>query len=76
MKTHQIYIDEMIYDKLQYILKEYHKDLSEVINEYLHKIVTKPEVLNKENDFIGILDGKIGDIDYKTLKREKNENFS
>jgi len=78
MRVQQIYIDDDIFDKFQNILKNYHKDFSEVINNYLERVVKKPEILEKEqkDDFIGILDNKIGDIDLKKLKREKYENFS
>ena len=79
MRIQQIYIEDGVYEKLQNILKQYHKDLSEVVNDYLQNIIKKPEVLEKsqnKDDFIGFLDGEIGNIDYKLSKREKYENFS
>ena len=78
MRIQQIYIEDGVYEKVQSIWKQYHKDLSEVVNEYLERVVKKPEILEKEqkDDFIGILDNKIGNIDLKEIKRERYENFS
>ena len=51
MRVQQIYIEDGVYEKVQNILKQYHKDLSEVVNEYLERVVKKPEILDTYQAF-------------------------
>ena len=51
MKVQQIYLEDRMYEKLQNILQQYHKDISEVVNDYLQNIIKKPEILDTYQAF-------------------------
>lgn len=67
--------DKMIVEKVQDILSKKQKNLTEAITLYFQAIVKEPEILDKieesahkrTGNFIGMLDGKIGDIDSKNM---------
>ena len=79
-------LDKEIVEKAQNILLTQHKNLTEVINLYFKAIVKDPTILKtieksankRTGSFIGMLDGKIGNENFKEMKKEhhlqKSEN--
>ena len=71
-------LDKEVVEKAQDILKSQHKNFTEVINLYFKAIVKDPSILEtieksanqRTGSFIGMLDGKVGEGDYKALKKE------
>ncbi|CAA6803574.1 MAG: Unknown protein [uncultured Sulfurovum sp.] len=71
-------LDKDVIDKAQFIIKDKHKNLTEVINLYFKAIVKEPSILDtieksankRTGSFIGSLDGEIGDIEYKEMKKD------
>lgn len=71
-------------EKAEAIAKTKHKNFTEALNLYLQAIIKQPALLDevagiakkRTGSFIGMLDGKIGNKDYKSLKKEKYEDFS
>jgi len=71
-------LDKEVVEKAQDILKSQHKNFTEVINLYFRAIVKDPSILTtieksankRTGSFIGLLDGQVGDADYKALKKE------
>ena len=71
-------LDKEVVEKAQDILKSQHKNFTEVINLYFKAIVKDPSILTtieksankRTGSFIGMLDGKVGDADYKEMKKE------
>jgi len=76
--------DSDVIDKATEILKQEHKSMTEAINCYLQAIVKDPTILDtieniaskRTGSFIGILDGKIGDEDFKQIKKGYHESVS
>lgn len=74
---------EMI-DKTTLILKQKNKNFTEVLTHYFQAIIKDPEIINtieqkakqRTGSFIGMLDGKIGNDEYKEMKQAYNENIS
>ena len=70
-------IDKSLIENAQNIILKKHKNLTEAITLYLEAIVKNPNIIedikqeaSKRNaSFIGMLDGQIGDINYKNLYR-------
>jgi len=71
-------LDKEVVEKAQDILKSQHKNFTEVINLYFKAIVKDPSILTtieksankRTGSFIGMLDGQVGDADYKEMKKE------
>ena len=71
-------LDKEVVEKAQEILKSQHKNFTEVINLYFKAIVKDPSILKtieksankRTGSFIGLLDGEVGDTDYKEMKKE------
>ena len=69
-------LDKELVEKAQYIIRDQHKNLTEVINLYFKAIVKEPSILDtieksankRTGSFIGILDGQIGNESYKEMK--------
>lgn len=76
--------DKEIVDQTSAILKKYNKSFTEAINLYFQAITKDPSTIeqmeknaNKRvGNFIGILDKKIGNMDFKDMKKYKNEVIS
>jgi len=72
-------IDKNLVEDAQEIILKKHKNLTEAIVNYLQAVVKNPSILDiiEENankrvgSFIGMLDGEIGDIDYKDVKKDR-----
>jgi len=77
-------LDSEAIEKATAILKKKHKSLTEAINLYFQAIAKDPTILDtiqssaskRTGSFIGILNGKVGDEDFKSMKNEHNENIS
>jgi antitoxin component of RelBE/YafQ-DinJ toxin-antitoxin module len=71
-------LDKDVVEKAQNIILNQHKNLTEVINLYFKAIIKEPSILDtieksankRTGSFIGMLDGKIGDTNYKEMKKE------
>ena len=71
-------------EKVGEIIKQKHKSLTEVINLYFQAIAKDPSLLDtvektaskRSGNFIGMLDGKIGKEDIKSMKKSHHENIS
>ena len=76
--------DKELVDDVMLILKERNTNFTKLITDYLKAIVKNPNLIDeievkakqRNGNFIGILDGKIGEIDFKEMKRIKNEDIS
>ncbi len=76
--------DKELVDNVMVILKERDINFTKLITDYLKAIVKNPNLIDeievkakqRNGNFIGILDGKIGEIDFKEMKRIKNEDIS
>lgn len=77
-------LDSDVIDKATDILKQKHKNMTEAINCYFHAITKDPTLLDtieniaskRTGNFIGLLDGKIGDEDFKGIKKGYHESIS
>ena len=73
-------LDRDVIQKAEDIIKQKHKNLTEVINIYFQAIVKDLTILEKvestaskhTGSFIGMLDGKIGDENMKINYKAKN----
>ena len=72
-------IDKNLVEDAQKVILKKHKNLTEAVVKYLQAVVKNPSILDtiEENankrvgSFIGILDGEIGNIDYKNAKKDR-----
>ncbi len=77
-------LDRDIIEKAEVVLKQKHKNFTEAINLYFQAIAKDPSILEKVEEtvsrrtgsFIGLLDNKIGNEDFKTMKKSHYENIS
>jgi len=77
-------LDSDVIDKATDILKQKHKNLTEAINLYFQAIVKDPTILDtieniaskRTGSFIGMLDTKIGNDDFKQIKKGHHESIS
>ncbi|MGE3613746.1 MAG: hypothetical protein AB7G20_09765 [Sulfurimonas sp.] len=77
-------LDGDIVDKATDVLKQKHKNLTEAINLYFQAIAKDPTLVDtvehiaskRTGSFIGMLDGKIGDEDFKQIKKGYHESIS
>lgn len=71
-------------DKVTKILKQKKYNFTEVLNSYFQAIVKEPELIDtiekkakkRTGTFIGMLDGTIGNENYKKMKKSYNEHIS
>ncbi|MFA7084399.1 MAG: hypothetical protein WC141_07680 [Arcobacteraceae bacterium] len=71
-------------DKVAVILKNKQHNFTEVLNNYFQAIIKEPELIEaiakkakkRTGNFIGILDGKIGNESYKDMKKSYHEHIS
>ena len=76
-------LDKELLDKAQNILLQKHKNLTEAVSTYLRAIVKDPSILNtiettaekRTGSFIGMLDGEIGEADYKDMRSEHANKY-
>jgi hypothetical protein len=76
--------DSDVIDKATEILKHKHKNMTEAINSYFQAIIKDPTILDvvdnaalkRTGSFIGMLDGKIGDENFKQIKKGYHESIS
>lgn len=66
------------------VLKQHHKSLTEAINLYFKALAKDPLILEQAEKaaakrtgaFIGLLDDKVGDLDFKKMKADHDESLS
>jgi len=71
-------------DKTSIILKQQNRNFTEILTNYFQAIIKEPNIIKtieqkaqqRTGSFIGMLDGKIGDEDLKTMKKSYHENIS
>ncbi len=71
-------IDKEVIEKAQQVIHAHHKNLTEAITLYFKAITKEPAILEqieasankRTGSFIGMLEGKIGDESYKTMRKE------
>ena len=76
--------DKEIVDKVGNILQERNLNFTQFLTHYFQAVIKDPALIDtverkskqRTGNFIGILDGKIGNIDYKDMKKSYNENLS
>ncbi len=76
--------DKGMIEQTKVILKEQKKSFTEVINLYFKAIIKDPSLLEeiekkankRTGSFVGILDGKIGNQNFKDMKAEHHEGIS
>ncbi len=76
--------DKDMIEQTKVILKKQKKSFTEVINLYFQAIIKEPSLLDmiekkanrRTGSFIGMLDGKIGNQNFKDMKNEHYENIS
>ncbi len=70
-------LDQDAVEKAAEVLKKRHQNFTGAVNHYFRAIAKDPSILDtveekataRTGNFIGILDGKIGDKDYKSMKK-------
>ena len=76
--------DKELVDKVDTILQEKNLNFTQFLSHYFQAVIKDPALIDivekkskqRTGNFIGILDGKIGDMDYKEMKKSYNENLS
>lgn len=76
--------DKEMVDKVSTILQERNLNFTQFLSQYFQAVIKEPTLIDtiekkskqRTGNFIGILDGKIGNIDYKEMKEDYNENIS
>jgi len=76
--------DKGMIEKTKVILKKQKKSFTEAINLYFQAIIKEPSLLEeiekkankRTGSFIGMLDGKIGNQNFKEMKMEYHESIS
>ncbi|MEA1917548.1 MAG: hypothetical protein U9N42_08510 [Campylobacterota bacterium] len=76
--------DKELVDKVSEIIKKRDKNFTQVLTSYFQAIVKEPNTIDiiehqahqRTGGFIGMLDGKIGDQDYKDMKSDYYANIS
>lgn len=77
-------LDREVIEKAEVVLKQKHKNFTEAINIYFQAIVKDPTILERVEEtismrtgsFIGLLNNKIGNEDFKSMKAVHHENIS
>ena len=76
--------DKEIVDKIGTILQKKNLNFTQFLSHYFQAVIKEPTLIDtielkskqRSGNFIGMLDGKIGDMDYKEMKKSYNENIS
>jgi len=76
--------DKELIDRASTIIKKQNKNFTNILTNYFQAIIKEPGIIDvieqkakqRTGSFIGMLDGKIGDLDYKNMKNEHHENIS
>ena len=76
--------DKEIVDKVGTILQEKNLNFTEFLTAYLQAVIKDPTLIEtvekkakqRRGDFIGILDGEIGNETYKQMRNSYHENLS
>ncbi|MEA3383771.1 MAG: hypothetical protein U9Q20_03720 [Campylobacterota bacterium] len=76
--------EKELIDKASEIVKNKNKNFTELLTSYFQAIIKEPSIIDiieqkakqRTGSFIGMLDDKIGDQDYKDMKKSYNEHIS
>ena len=76
--------DRELVDKVSNILQKKNLNFTQLLTHYFQAIVKEPELIEiiekkskkRTGKFIGMLDGVVGDIDYKEMKKSHSEHLS
>ena len=76
--------EKELIDKASEVIKKQNKNFTQVLTNYFQAIVKEPALIDtieqkahqRTGSFIGMLDGKIGNQDYKEMKSTYHENIS
>ena len=76
--------DKEIVDKVGKILQERNLNFTQFLSHYFQAVIKDPALIDtverkskqRTGNFIGILDTKIGNMDYKDMKKSHDENLS
>ena len=76
--------DKEMIDKVSSILQKRDLNFTQFISQYFQAVIKDPALIElieqkskqRTGEFIGVLDNKTGDVDYKEMKKIYNENFS
>jgi hypothetical protein len=74
--------DRELIDKVGEILQKKNLNFTQLLTHYFQAVIKEPELIDtiekkskqRTGNFIGMLDGVIGDIDYKEMKKSHNEH--
>ena len=77
-------LDADVIEKAEVVLKQKHKNFTEAINLYFQAITKDPTLLEqieeivskRTGSFIGLLDGKVGNEEFKTMKKSHHQDIS
>lgn len=76
--------EKELIDKVSVLVKQKNKNFTEILTSYFQAIVKDPNMIDtieqkakqRTGSFIGMLDDKIGNQNYKEMKKSYNENIS
>ena len=76
--------DKELVDRVGAILQEKNLNFTQFLSHYFQAVVKDPTLIDtvekkakqRTGNFIGLLDGKIGDTDYKEMRKNHHENLS
>lgn len=76
--------DKELIDKTSMIIKKQNKNFTNILTNYFQAIIKEPSIIDvveqkakqRTGSFIGMLDGQIGDLDYRDMRSEHHENIS
>ena len=76
--------DKELVDNVVVVLKDKDKNFTKLLTDYFKAITKNPDLIDeienkakeRSGSFIGVLDGKIGAMDFKEMKRVRNEDIS
>ncbi len=76
--------DKELVDSVVVVLKDKDKNFTKLLTDYFKAITKNPDLIDeienkakeRRGSFIGVLDGKIGAMDFKEMKRVRNEDIS
>ncbi len=75
--------DKELINNVAVILKDKDKNFTQILTNYFKAITKNPDLIDEVEEkakertgsFIGVLDGKIGNMDFKEMKRVRNEDI-
>lgn len=76
--------DKEMVDKVSELLQQRDMNFTQLLTHYFQAIIKEPTLIDtiekkakqRSGSFIGMLDGKIGDSDFKAMKKSYSEHLS